>query len=172
MIYDNLSNEELIREADNQNVQGLASALAERLDMQQHKGSVFQDQAAFMQACGQTTTTENAAQANLYTNLINEELNELGAALEAGDEVEAFDAVLDSIVVLIGLGLSFGWPMEEGWAEVVRSNFAKVDPVTGMVTRREDGKILKSEGWTPPNLELILDEHKAFLNASYPGALK
>jgi len=29
---------------------------------------------------------------------------------------------------------------------------AKVDPVTGKVKRREDGKILKPEGWTPPDL--------------------
>ena len=161
MIYDNLSNAELIREADNQNVQGLAKALAERLDMKRHEGSVFQDQAAFMRACGQTTATQNRTQAELYLALLYEELDELMEARRDGDEVEAFDAVLDCIVVLIGLGLSFGWPMEEGWAEVVRSNFAKVDPVTGKVIRREDGKILKPEGWTPPNLKLILDEHEA-----------
>jgi predicted HAD superfamily Cof-like phosphohydrolase len=32
---------------------------------------------------------------------------------------------------------------------------AKVDPVTGKVIRRADGKILKPEGWTPPQLELF-----------------
>jgi predicted HAD superfamily Cof-like phosphohydrolase len=29
---------------------------------------------------------------------------------------------------------------------------AKVDPVTRKVKRREDGKILKPEGWTPPDM--------------------
>lgn len=39
-----------------------------------------------------------------------------------------------------------------------RTNFAKVDPVTGRVTRREDGKILKPEGWQPPELKRYLHE--------------
>jgi predicted HAD superfamily Cof-like phosphohydrolase len=38
------------------------------------------------------------------------------------------------------------------WDEVLRSNMAKVDPLSGKVRRREDGKILKPEGWKPPNL--------------------
>jgi predicted HAD superfamily Cof-like phosphohydrolase len=42
---------------------------------------------------------------------------------------------------------------EGAWKEVMRSNFAKVDPRTGKVTRREDGKVLKPEGWEPPRLE-------------------
>jgi predicted HAD superfamily Cof-like phosphohydrolase len=75
----------------------------------------------------------------------------------ANDDVEEFDAVLDQIVVLIGYGLSRGWPMNEGWAEVMRSNMAKIDPSTGAVRRREDGKILKPEGWTPPNLADLLN---------------
>ncbi len=162
MIYDNLSDAELIREADNQNVQGLTKALAERLEMrQQPPGSVFHDQATFMRACGQSTVESNEVQAKLYFNLLYEELDELMEARVDRNEVEAFDAVLDCIVVLIGLGLSFGWPMEEGWKEVVRSNFDKIDSATGKVTRRDDGKILKPAGWTPPNLELILDEHGA-----------
>jgi len=64
--------------------------------------------------------------------------------------------VLDLIVVLIGYGLSRGWPMNEGWAEVMRSNMAKIDPRTGAVRRREDGKILKPEGWTPPDLASLI----------------
>ena len=28
-----------------------------------------------------------------------------------------------------------------------------IDPETGKVRKREDGKVLKPEGWTPPNLE-------------------
>ena len=163
MIYENLTDAELIREADNQNVQGLAKAVAERLDMSTQMGSVFQDQAAFMRACGQSTGEINGPQAELYSKLLYEELGELMKARVDRDEVEAFDAVLDCIVVLIGLGLSFGWPMEEGWREVMRSNFAKIDPVTGKVTRRDDGKILKPEGWTAPDLELILDTHGALV---------
>lgn len=156
MTYDHLTDDELIREADGQG--GLIKALSERLDMKQSQPmTAFEEQAFFMRACGQTTNKPNPAQAEMYRGLINEEFTELCEAELAEDTIEEFDAVLDMIVVLIGYGLSRGWPMNEGWAEVVRSNMAKIDPVTGAVRRREDGKILKPEGWTPPNLEALLN---------------
>jgi predicted HAD superfamily Cof-like phosphohydrolase len=34
----------------------------------------------------------------------------------------------------------------------MRTNFAKIDPTTGKVRKREDGKVLKPEGWTAPEL--------------------
>jgi predicted HAD superfamily Cof-like phosphohydrolase len=119
--------------------------------------TAFEEQAFFMRACGQTTQDANPAQATLYRDLISEEFGELCEAEVAKDEVEEFDAVLDLIVVLIGYGLSRGWPMNEGWAEVMRSNMAKIDPATGAVRRRDDGKILKPEGWTPPNLADLIN---------------
>lgn len=156
MRYENLTDDELIREADGQS--GLIKALSERLEMrQQPHMTVFEEQAFFMQACGQTTYKGNPAQADMYRNLISEEFGELCEAEVAADTVEEFDAVLDLLVVLIGYGFSRGWPMHEGWAEVMRSNMAKIDPKTGMVLRRADGKILKPEGWTPPDLGSLLD---------------
>ena len=47
------------------------------------------------------------------------------------------------------------------WDEVLRSNMSKVDPETGRVRRRADGKILKPEGWKSPDLESILYKSKA-----------
>jgi predicted HAD superfamily Cof-like phosphohydrolase len=160
MIYDNLTDKELIRQADGQ--QGLIKALSERLEMRQQPQSVFHDQAFFMRACGQTTTEINPAQSKLYRSLIEEEMRELKVAEVQENEVEEFDAVLDLLVVLIGYGLSRGWPMLAGWDEVVRSNMAKIDPKTGTVRKREDGKILKPEGWTPPNLAEVLEQYQNF----------
>jgi predicted HAD superfamily Cof-like phosphohydrolase len=160
MIYDNLTDAELIRQADGQ--QGLIKALSERLEMRQQPQSVFHDQAFFMRACGQTTTEINPAQAKLYRSLIEEEMRELKVAEVQADEVEEFDAVLDLLVVLIGYGLSRGWPMLAGWDEVVRSNMAKIDPRTGVVNKREDGKVLKPEGWTPPALADVLEQYQNF----------
>lgn len=155
MIYDNLTDDELIREADGQS--GLIKALSERLEMRQRPHeSAFDEQAYFMRACGQTTHGGNPSQAALYRDLIDEERNEFLEALADNDEVEEFDAILDQIVVLMGYGFSRGFPMNEGWAEVMRSNMAKIDPRTGKVRRREDGKILKPEGWTSPNLAELL----------------
>jgi predicted HAD superfamily Cof-like phosphohydrolase len=160
MIYDNLTDDELIRQADGQG--GLIKALSERLDMRQQPQSVFHDQAFFMRACGQTTSEINPAQSKLYRDLIEEEMRELKVAEVQENEVEEFDAVLDLLVVLIGYGLSRGWPMLAGWDEVVRSNMAKIDPKTGTVRKREDGKILKPEGWTPPNLAEVLEQYQNF----------
>jgi len=156
MIYDNLTDDELIRQADGQS--GLIKALSERLEMRQAPTmTAFEEQAFFMQACGQTTHEANKLQAEMYRELVDEERMEMLDAEDASDEIEEFDAVLDQIVVLIGYGLSRGWPMNAGWAEVVRSNMAKIDPYSGTVRRREDGKILKPEGWTPPDLDSLLN---------------
>ena len=160
MIYDNLTDKELIRQADGE--QGLIKALSERLEMRQQPQSVFHDQAFFMRACGQTTTEINPTQAKLYRALIEEEMRELKVAEVQANEVEEFDAVLDLLVVLIGYGLSRGWPMLAGWEEVMRSNMAKIDPRTGMVNKREDGKVLKPEGWTPPALADVLKQYQNF----------
>lgn len=160
MIYENLTDDELIRQADGQS--GLIKALSERLEMRQQPQSVFHDQAYFMRACGQTTTEINLAQSKLYRALIEEEMRELKVAEVQANEVEEFDAVLDLLVVLIGYGLSRGWPMLAGWDEVVRSNMAKIDVITGTVRKREDGKILKPEGWTPPDLAEVLEQYQNF----------
>lgn len=45
-----------------------------------------------------------------------------------------------------------GWNLSGAFAEVTRSNMAKVDDETGKVIKREDGKILKPADWTPPDL--------------------
>ena len=118
--------------------------------------SVFADQARFMQACGQTTKGWNEKQFNLYLNLIKEEMLELLEAVESNNRTETFDALLDIMVVTIGAGLSAGMPMAEGWDEVIRSNMDKIDAKTGMVLRREDGKILKPKDWQPPKLADLL----------------
>jgi hypothetical protein len=36
------------------------------------------------------------------------------------------------------------------------TNFAKIDRETGKVRKREDGKVLKPQGWTAPNLAPFL----------------
>lgn len=113
----------------------------------------FLDQQVFMLACGQTTGIENVEQYKLYHELIKEEVQELEDSTTRVDDV---DALLDILVVTIGALHSIGVDAEGAWKEVVRSNMAKIDPKTGMVRKREDGKVLKPEGWTPPELEQFL----------------
>jgi predicted HAD superfamily Cof-like phosphohydrolase len=115
--------------------------------------NVFDDQAMFMRACGQTVGEHNSAQLNMYATLIAEEVQEFS---DAKTPAEAFDALLDIIVVCIGAGHSAGFPMAEGWDAVVLSNLRKVDPETGTVQRRGDGKILKPASWRAPDLGRLL----------------
>jgi predicted HAD superfamily Cof-like phosphohydrolase len=106
-----------------------------------------------MTACDQTTGTLNEAQYKLYCDLIEEEYNdEFKEALLNNDRVEQLDALIDILVVTIGALHSGGFDVEGAWNEVMRTNFAKIDPTTGKVRKRADGKVLKPDGWTPPNL--------------------
>ena len=60
------------------------------------------------------------------------------------------------MVVTIGAIHSLGVDGEGAWAEVMRSNLDKIDPITGFVKKREDGKVLKPEGWKPPELDQFI----------------
>jgi predicted HAD superfamily Cof-like phosphohydrolase len=113
----------------------------------------FQDQTKFMTACDQTVCEINATQFSLYKNLIEEEVQELR---DAKDQTEQLDALVDILVVTIGAINSMGADGEGAWKEVMRTNFAKIDEHTGKVRKREDGKVLKPEGWQPPDLKPFL----------------
>jgi predicted HAD superfamily Cof-like phosphohydrolase len=112
----------------------------------------FRDQEKFMRACDQTVGEPNEAQYKLYLNLMEEEWRELQVALDTKDRVEQLDALLDFIVVTTGAIHSGGFDGAGGWREVMSTNFAKIDKKTGKVRKREDGKVLKPQGWTPPDL--------------------
>jgi len=114
----------------------------------------FRDQEKFMRACDQTVEGFNQEQFKLYVKLIDEEFNdELKTAISNNDPVETLDALLDILVVTVGAIHSMGADGEGGWKEVMRTNFAKIDKDTGKVRKREDGKVLKPIGWTPPDLK-------------------
>lgn len=112
----------------------------------------FKDQEWFMTACDQTVDQDNQPQFDMYVQLIGEETGELADAINANDSVETLDALVDILVVTIGAIHSRGWDAEGAWDEVMRTNAAKIDLDTGKVRKREDGKVLKPEGWTPPVL--------------------
>ena len=112
----------------------------------------FRDQEKFMRACDQTVDSFNADQFNMYLGLIEEEGDELSAAIEKHDQVETLDALIDILVVTIGAIHSAGFDAEAAWKEVMTTNFAKIDRETGKVRKREDGKVLKPTGWHPPVL--------------------
>jgi predicted HAD superfamily Cof-like phosphohydrolase len=120
----------------------------------------FRDQEKFMRACDQSVTGDEK-QFDMYLDLIREEYKELLVAQGLDDDhkrvgevdpVETVDALIDILVVTIGALHSMGADAEGAWKEVMRTNFAKIDKETGKVRKREDGKVLKPVGWTPPEL--------------------
>ena len=116
----------------------------------------FRDQEKFMRACDQSTDHFNGTQFDMYCALIDEEVGELHTALEILDvenDVNILDALIDILVVTTGAIHSMGADAEGAWKEVMRTNFAKIDRETGKVRKREDGKVLKPQGWTPPDLK-------------------
>jgi predicted HAD superfamily Cof-like phosphohydrolase len=115
---------------------------------------VFADVHVFMHSAGQDVPPFNANrsdQSDLYMKLIQEEYTELMDAEAVSDDAEICDACFDLMWVVVGYMKSRGWDCEEIWDEGAQSNLSKIDPVTMRVKKREDGKILKPEGWKPPD---------------------
>jgi predicted HAD superfamily Cof-like phosphohydrolase len=111
--------------------------------------NVFRDIDTFAVACDQPPSEENY---KMYLDLIREETDELEEAIQDNDKVEQLDALIDILVVTLGAVRAAGWDGEGAWKEVMDTNFAKIDPTTGKVIKREDGKVLKPEGWKAPEL--------------------
>ena len=109
----------------------------------------FFDIERFGSACDQEPSEANY---KMYLTLIDEEVGELVEAVAANDKVEQLDALIDILVVTMGAIRAGGFDGEGAWREVMATNFAKIDKDTGKVRKREDGKVLKPEGWKAPEL--------------------
>ena len=103
----------------------------------------------FLDACDQKPSVENTL---LYKDLIVEEFAEFIEAFNMEDDAEQLDACMDMIWVIMGYCHMKKFDIRGGWDEVAKSNLCKIDSNTDKVIRREDGKILKPEGWKPPDL--------------------
>ena len=115
----------------------------------------FEDIERFGSACDQEP---NEANYKMYLSLIDEEVGELVDAVASNDKLEQLDALVDILVVTMGAIRAAGWDGEAAWKEVMDTNFAKIDPDTGKVRKREDGKVLKPEGWKAPELAKFIGE--------------
>tara|TARA_B100001996_G_scaffold382114_1_gene373094 strand:- start:1251 stop:1661 length:411 start_codon:yes stop_codon:yes gene_type:complete len=93
----------------------------------------------------------------LRIKLLVEEVQEYAEAARTGDLVEVLDALADIGYILAGTIINHGMQdiYDDAFNEVHRSNMAKL--VDGKVIRREDGKVLKPDGWQPPQLAQFLN---------------
>jgi predicted HAD superfamily Cof-like phosphohydrolase len=115
--------------------------------------NVFEDINKFATACDQAPSEANY---KMYLDLIREETGELEDAIADNDRMEQLDALVDILVVTIGAIRAGGMNAEGAWKEVMDTNFAKIDPETGKVIKRDDGKVLKPEGWQAPKLSQFI----------------
>ena len=110
---------------------------------------------AFGQRIGDKPELPDPNERCLRIRLLEEEFEEYLSGEGKDDIVEIADALADIVYIACGTAVSYGIPLDVVFAEVHRSNMAKL--VDGKVIRREDGKIKKPEGWTPPDIKRILE---------------
>jgi predicted HAD superfamily Cof-like phosphohydrolase len=105
-----------------------------------------------------TLTQEEKAR---VVKLINEEVNdELIPAIESSNLLESVDGAVDSIVVILGAMVYMGVDIRPIWDEVHRTNMLKVGG-----KKRADGKLLKPEGWKPPEVQKLIQQQIQSYNA-------
>jgi predicted HAD superfamily Cof-like phosphohydrolase len=93
----------------------------------------------------------------LRFNLLKEENEEYLEACRSGNLVEIADALGDVLYIAFGTILRHGLQdhIQAVFDEIQRSNLSKLGP-DGQPIYREDGKVLKGPGYTPPNISQIL----------------
>jgi predicted HAD superfamily Cof-like phosphohydrolase len=111
---------------------------------------------AFGQNIGKKPYLPNLDERNLRRKLLSEEFREYIDAEEDSDIVEIADALADIIYIACGTAASYGIPLDKVFEEVHRSNMAKL--VDGKPIYREDGKVMKPEGWKPPDIDGVLEK--------------
>lgn len=117
----------------------------------------------FMSAFDQEVKTKPAIPSEeviaLRCDLIKEEVKELLEAMYHGDEpdmVGIADALTDILYVTYGAGHAFGIDLDKCFEEVQRSNMSKLG-ATGRPIYRKDGKILKGENYSEPDLKQFVN---------------
>ena len=113
------------------------------------------------QAFGQDVHTElhkpDNAVRGLRLRLLSEEFREYMEAEKSTNPVDIADALGDMLVVIYGTAAAYGIDLDAVVREIHASNMTKVQP-DGTVLRDEGGKILKPDGYRPPNLAPILGD--------------
>lgn len=115
----------------------------------------------FMELFGQEVrpfpSVPEGSDAALRIALIAEEFNEFILATAKQDLVGVADALGDLLYVVYGAADCWGIDMEPIFEEIHRSNMTKVWE-DGTVHRREDGKVIKPETYSPANLDTLITE--------------
>ncbi len=103
----------------------------------------------FSKACNNSLTPKpilmSKSTVEFLRKMVNDELDELE---ESESVVEQADALVDAIYYICDCAVKHGMNLDPLFNIVHQANMSKV--VDGKVIRRDDGKILKPEGWIAP----------------------
>lgn len=100
-------------------------------------------------------TVEDAELLVLRKNLIREEVNELMEAINNEPAENVLKELVDVVVVCVGMADTYGWDFDTAFSRVHDSNMSKLGN-DGSPVYRADGKVLKSENYTPPKLNDLI----------------
>ena len=107
--------------------------------------------------------------AQLRVRLLREEVEEFAAAVERRDLIAIADALADVVYVAYGSAVTYGLDLDAVVREVHSSNMSKLD-TDGQPILREDGKVLKSARYRPPNLGRVVAEQLPLFSADEAAA--
>jgi predicted HAD superfamily Cof-like phosphohydrolase len=120
--------------------------------------NMFQEVKKFQTAVGQNVSEvpyfPDENERVLRRKLLKEEVEEYFEGEDKDDLENVAKELADIIYIVCGTAASYGIPLDRVFNEVHRSNMEKL--VDGKVVRRDDGKILKPEGWTAPDIKSVL----------------
>lgn len=120
-----------------------------------------------------TLVEVSPAERGLRYRLIQEEVDELQDALRHGDVEKTLDALVDLLYVTYGAAHAFGMAdvLPAAFDEVHRSNMTKtgdkatLEQVEASGGKVPLGKVMKGDGYSPPNLKQFLGG----IDATLPG---
>jgi predicted HAD superfamily Cof-like phosphohydrolase len=107
-----------------------------------------------------SNTDAGKAVRDLRIRILTEEFEEYLEGEKNNDIVEIADALADIVYIAYGTAVAYGIPLDEVFDEVHRSNMSKLDE-NGKAIKRDDGKVLKSALYSPPDIETIIDRHRS-----------
>jgi predicted HAD superfamily Cof-like phosphohydrolase len=117
---------------------------------------VFEMLAEFHAALGEAYGHGSVHDSSLRRKLHVEEHDELIEAIDAKDLIAIAHELADVIYVAYGTAYSLGIPIDAVINEVHRANMSKFD-ADGRPVLRDDGKLLKSDRFTPADVARILE---------------
>ena len=84
----------------------------------------------------------------LRHRLLEEEWLEYDDAWAGSNPEAQLDALCDMIYIILGTAVAYGWDITEAFERVHETNMKKRH--NGTVQKRDDGKIIKPDGWRAP----------------------